>query len=317
LILSLLVALSAPHVASAQGFRLSGHVSHVTPEDSVDLSARAVVLHFVTEASGGVVDSTLTDGHGQYSFVVTTPDTTAEYYVSVEHDDIGYFSNALHLASRGSDTVRSIAVYDTSYAEPAIVLQERHIILRSPDADGTRRVIELISLHNGGHFTRISADTSRPVWQGLLPLGAFQLDVGDSEVGVGAIYSRGNSLAVAAPLPPGEKQVLFSYIVPRAGEQLEFPVDQPIARLTISIEDTTATATGRALALYGIETVGESLFKRYDAENVPAGIPVVVHFETPFVSIERLQLIVVLGAILVLAGTLAWWMRRNRAPNAA
>jgi hypothetical protein len=188
---------------------------------------------------------------------------------------------------------------------------ERHIIVRSADVDGTRQIIELIALRNSGRLTRIAADTANPAWQGMLPSNAFQLAIGESEVGVGAVYGRGNSLAVAAPIPPGEKQVLFSYVVPRVGDLLEFPVDQLTNRLTISIEDTTAIASGRRLALYGIEEVSGVRFKRYDAAEVPAGTLISVRFETPFASVARLQFAVVLGAVVALVGTLTWWMRRN------
>ena len=266
-------------------------------------------------AGGGVVDSGQTDRRGRYELLVPTPDTTAEYFVSVEHDAIGYFSSALQLRREGADSVPTIVVYDTSYADPDVELLERHIIVRSQDVDGTRQVIELISLRNSGRCTRIAADTSTPSWQGALPANAFQLAIGESEVGAGAVYARGNYLAVAAPIPPGQKQILFSYIVPRVGGLLEFPVDQPTARLTISVEDTSATASGSRLALYGIEEVSGVLFKRYDATGVPAGTSISVQFETPVVSVARLKFVVVFLAILALAGTLAWWMRQNAAPN--
>jgi hypothetical protein len=266
-------------------------------------------------AGGGVVDSGQTDRRGRYELLVSSPDTSAEYFVSVEHDDIGYFSSALHLAREGADSVPTIVVYETSYADPDVELQERHIIVRSQDVDGTRQIIELIALRNAGRLTRIAADTSTPSWQGVLPVNAFQLAIGESEVGSGAVYGRGNYLAVAAPIPPGQKQILFSYIVPRVGDLLEFPIDQPTARLTISVEDTTATASGSRLALYGIEDVSGVLFKRYDATGVPAGTSISVQFETPFVSVARLKFVVIFLAVVALAGTLAWWMRRNAAQN--
>ena len=288
---------------------------HVTPDDSVVLTNRAVVLHEVREVGGGAIDSVRTDRSGRYGFVVSAPDASAEYFVSVEHDDIGYFSSALSLVAGGADSVPTIVVYDTSYVVPEVRLQERHIIVRSPDIDGTHQIIELISLRNSGRLTRISADTAHPTWHGVLPENAFQVAVGESEVGVGAVYSRGNSLAVAAPIPPGQKQVLFSYIVPRTGDLLDFPVDQQTNRLTISIEDTTATATGSRLALYGIEDVSGVLFKRYDAAEAAAGTSISIRYQTPFASIARLKFAVVIGAILALGGTLVWWMRRNSARN--
>ena len=295
----------------AQGSRLNGRVYHATPDDSVVLSDRSVVLHEVGELGGSAIDSVYTDHNGRYRFVVFSPGMSSEFFVSVEHHDVGYFSSALHLVPEGAVTVPPIVVYDTSYARPNIVLHERHIIVRCEDIDGTRQVIELIALRNSGWFTRIAADTSSPVWQGALPSNALQFAIGESQVGVGAVYRRGDSLAIAAPIPPGEKQVLFSYIVPRIGDLLEFPVDQPTTSLTVSLEDTTATAVGRGLALYGVEEVGGVVFRRYEAAGVPAGMPVTVRFEKPFLPVARLQFVVVFGAVLALVGTLTWWMRRN------
>lgn len=259
-----------------------------------------------------MIDSTYTDRAGRYRFFVAEPDTAAEYFVSVEHADIGYFSGVLSVATRGSGSVSPIVVYDTSYASPRISLRERHVIVRSAEEDGTRQLLELITLRNGGHLTRIAADTANPVWQGSLPAGAFGLTVGESEVGRGAVYRRGPALAVAAPIPPGDKRLLISYIVPSPGGAIDVPVDQATARLTVSLEDTSGTVEGGGLALYGIETVGDAYFKRYDAMGVPASTMVYVRFREPFLTIDKLQLFVVLIVALGMAGTLIWWVRRQR-----
>ncbi len=301
---------------AAQGFELSGRIYHATSQDSVALPARTVVLHEVDDTGGAAIDSTDTDQAGWYRFFVAEPDTTAEYFVSVEQADIGYFSRVLRLAAVGSDTAPPIVVYDTSYASPRISLRERHVIVRSAEEDGTRQFVELITLSNSGHLTRIPADTANPVWQGSLPAGAFGLTVGESEVGRGAVYRRGSALAVAAPIPPGDKRFLISYIVPRAGGVLEVPVGQATPRLTVSLEDTTGTVDGGGLAFYGIETVGGSYFKRYDALEVPASTTVYVRISQPFFSIDRLQLVVVLIVALGMAGTLLWWIRRQRLVSA-
>lgn len=286
---------------------------HVTQDDSVGLSGRAVVLHEMSDSAGAAIDSMATDRQGQYRFVIGSPDITAEYLVSVEHDDIGYFSSVLRLAPSGGDTVPPIVVYDTSSAAPPISLRERHVVIRNEEPDGTRQVIELIALRNDGRFTRIAADTSNPVWECALPPGAFQLAVGESEVGAGAVYFRENKLAVAAPIPPGEKQLLVSYLIPRVNGTLSLPVDQPTQRLTVSIEDTTATLSGIGLVLYGIEDVGGAFLKRYDGSEIAARTNVLVRFETSVVSVEHLKLLLVAAATLVLAGTLTWWLRKQRA----
>jgi hypothetical protein len=296
----------------AQGSLLSGSVFHVTAEDSVALTGSTVLLHLVQGPSGAVIDSTQTDRLGRYRFSVASPDTASAYFVSVEHDGIGYLSTTLVLIPGGNDSVPAIVVYDTSYAEPPIILHERHIIVRDEDVDGSRQIIELLTLGNGGRVTRIAADTSFPVWQGILPEGASQMAVGESEIGAGAVYSREGSLAVAAPIPPGEKQLLFSYIVPRSEGALQIPVDQPIRRLTISLEDTAAAAAGGGLVLYGVEEVGGTAFKRFDAGNLAAGTILSVHFQSSVLTVARLEMAVVVAVVLLLSGTLTWWVRKNR-----
>jgi len=287
----------------------------VTPGDSVGLAGRYVVLHEMREASGDAIDSVLTDRGGQYLFLVQSPDVTADYFVSVAHDDIGYFSNVLHLEGSGLDTVPTIVVFDTSYAGPEIRLRERHVVVRSEEPDGTRQVIELIVLRNDGRFTRIASDTSTPVWEGVLPPNAIQFAVGESEVGAGAIYLREDRMAVAAPLPPGEKQLLVSYLVPRVAGSMHLPVDQPTHRLTVSLEDTTASMAGGVLELRGIENVGGTRFKRYEGSDVAVGTPLNVQFDSAVLSLERLQLFFVVAVTLALAGTLTWWLRKQRSAS--
>jgi len=298
-------------MVDAQGSRLSGVVYHVTVADSLALPGRDVVLHEARGSSGTIVDSTSTDRNGRFLFSVPSPDASIQYFVSVEHHAIGYFSSALALGVGETISVPTIVVYDTSYSRPTIVLHERHIIVREADTDGTRQIIELITLDNGGRFTRIAEDTSGPVWQGELPAGATQVAIGESEVGTGAVYEREGRLAIAAPIPPGEKQVLFSYIVPRNRGQLNVPIDQEIGRLTISMEDTTAVAVGGGLALYGVENVGGAFYKRYDAGNLTVGNQITVQFQQELFSIARLKIAVVVAVVLALSGTLTWWLRKQ------
>jgi len=289
-------------------------VFRVTPSDSVALPGRIVALHRIRAELGEQVDSVSTDGAGRYGFRISAPDTSDGYFVGVEHDGIGYFSAVLRVTPRGIDTVPPIVVYDTSYTQPDIFLQDRHVIVRSAGPDGTRQVIELLALANRGRFTRIAGDTSTPVWHGALPPGAFQLEVGQSEVGARAVYRRGDSIAVAAPIPPGEKQILISYLVPGSMAYLALPVDQPIVRMSVLLEDTTATISSGQMELRGMEEVGDAWFNRYEAAAVPPSTLVAVRFETPSVSPGAIVKWLVVGvAALALAASLWRWTRSHRA----
>ena len=48
-------------------------------------------------------------------------------------------------------------------AEP-VTLAARHIIVSAPDADGSRDVVELLTLRNPGVLSRVPRDSATPTW---------------------------------------------------------------------------------------------------------------------------------------------------------
>ena len=307
------MALGAPAAGYAQGFRVTGQVVRVTAGDSVPVQNRLVVLHEVALTGGRPVDSTYTNRQGRYRLLAQTLDTTVSYLVSVDHDGIGYFSTPLQTSGQTADTASTLVVYDTAYAGSDIVLVERHLIVRAADEDGSRRVIELIVLENRGTSTRITSDTSRPVWQGAIPHEAMELEVGQSDVSAQAVYRRGDSVAIAAPIPPGEKQILVSYLIPGSVEVLTIPLDHPVARLTVLLEDTTASIAQGPLVLRGMEELDDTFFYRYNATAVAEGTPLAVRFASQPLSLVAFWWVVVPLSALALGGGLWWWLRHAQA----
>jgi hypothetical protein len=270
-----------------------------------------VVLHAVNLTGGRPVDSVATDGNGRFSLRHAERDTTATYLVSVEHDGIGYFSQSMSAVGSRSETASTLVVYDTSHTEPEILLLERHLIIRSLASDGTRRVVELLVLGNSGVLTRISDDSTRPVWQGAIPSSAIQFDVGESDVSPQTIYRQGDSVVVIAPAPPGEKQVLVSYLVPANVEELSIPIDHPIERMNVMLEDSSATIAAGPLEFRGFEQLDQIPFFRYSASPVLPGTEVSVSFGGPGWSLMQLWWIVIPLAALSLVTGLWWWLKRN------
>lgn len=275
------------------------------------------VLHQVSLRGGAPVDSGRTDGGGRYQVRAAVRDTATVYIVSVTYAGIAYFTRPLH-ARRGAvaDTAETLAVYDTSSASPVVEVAQRHVIVRRPEADGSRQVLELLVLRNAGARTRIAPDTARPVWQGALPRGAIRLEVGESDVSAEAVYRRGDSIAVAAPVPPGEKQVVVSYVLPRARRALDLRVDQPMERLNVLVEDSAATLVGDALDRLGSETIEGTSFVRFARNDVPAGAHVVVNFPgAGFSAGNYWWLVVGLAGAALLGGLVLAW--RRTLPTAA
>jgi hypothetical protein len=301
---------------AAQGFRVTGRVVRVSDADSTPVAGVWAVLHQVTMTGGGPVDSTRTDRGGRYQLQVAKRDSTAVYIVSASYAGIAYFTRPLHaLGGASAGTAEPLAVYDTSSTSPQVTVAQRHVIVRRPEPDGSRHVLELLVLRNAGARTRISPDTARPVWQGVLPRGALQLEVGESDVSSEAVYRRGDSIAVAAPVPPGDKQVVVSYILPRSSRRFDMTLDQPVARFNVLAEDTAATLEGDALDRMGGQSIEGTSFVRFAKNDVGPGVHVVVAFTRGAASLASWWWLVVgLAAAAMLGGLLVVWRRTRLVP---
>ncbi len=294
---------------------MTGTVEHVSGDGSAPLVGHRVVLHSVTLESGQPIDSSQTDRAGRYALFAEPVDTTATYLVSVEYDDIGYFSRPLVPVGRSVDSASTLTVYDTSYTQPRVFTGDRNTIVRAARSDGSRRVIELFTLKNGGKFTRIAADTSTPVWQAALPLQAMQLEIGDSDVSPDAIYLRDGSIAVAAPIPPGQKQILLSYLLPRGAREVPITMVGYVDRMHILLEDSTATVTGADFRFIGVDEIAESSYRRFSDGGLDADTVVTILLPPPPFSPQQLQWIIVLFVAAALATVLFLWMRKRSKPK--
>ncbi len=289
----------------------------VVEGDSVPLGGRQVVLHGVTTAQGQPIDSTLTRRDGRYDISVAALDTAASYLVSVELGGVGYFSQPFLPRQRSTDTIATLVVYDTSYGEPRILLSDRNMIVQSARQDGTRRVIELLEIQNLGSLTRITDDTSTPVWQAALPSQAIEFEVGDADVSPQAIYRRGDYIAVAAPIPPGSKQILVSYLLPSGVEEPSFTAENYIDRLNVLLEEDEAMVAGPAFRFVGLDSLGESSFNRYAAGGVEPGAVVTLSLPRPPRAPRVLSGAVVLLTAVVFVAAFWWWMGKRRNPAVA
>ncbi len=292
---------------------MSGRVLLGGAPDSVPLGGAWVVLHEVSPRGGAPVDSVRTDPGGRYRVGIPVTDTTAIYLVSVGHHEISYFSRPIHPGGR-ADTAEALVVFDTSAVGPAIFLAQRHVAVREPEPDGGRRAIELLVLENRGTRTRIAADTLHPVWWGLLPPGVVAFEVGESDVSAQAVFRRGDTLIVVAPMPPGEKQLVVTYVLPRAMREFSLPVNPATDLFNVLLEDTAATLVAGPLELREKEVMEDVVFARYEARGVPSGAEVTFRFGRSARSAAEMLGFVVGIATAVLLLAVLLWMRRKAAP---
>jgi hypothetical protein len=271
-----------------------------------------VVLHEVSLDQGAAIDSQQTDRGGRYVLRAQNVDTTASYLVSVGHQGIGYFGEPFAATEVSGDSLPTLFVYDTSSTAPPIRLAERHILVRNPAEDGSRRVIELLVLANRGAMTRTAPDSLTPVWRWSLPPDALQFEVGMSDMAAAAILWRDNVVEVVAPIPPGERELLVSYLVGPSVRAWRVPIDQEVDQLSVLLEDNAATVTGGSLSLRGVEELEGTALRRFGADSVAAGVPVEIRFP-PRVRTGSLLLwiLVPLVTLTLTVGFYRWWRRQQ------
>jgi hypothetical protein len=302
---SVLSALSVP--VSAQTIPVGGAVLKA---DSTPVPGARVVLHQVGRALQGPVDSTSADRRGRFRFAFR-PDTSALYLLSVRHAGIEYFSSPVHTNPARPDTAIRVMVYDTSSVAP-VSLEARHLVVARPGEDGSRSVLDLIVLLNGGRRTRVAPDSAAASWGGVLPRGTIGLELGESDVSPDAVTRRGDSLLIAAPLAPGEKQVTVQYAIPAGHKDLELRFAEPVSSVNVLAEENDVEVSGGSLALADSQVLQGRSFRRWTGA-VPAGGTLRVALPGRARAPEWLLPSLVAAVVLVLGG--AGWHFLTRQPR--
>lgn len=300
-------------VAQAPGsLPLMGRVVRVRGADTAAVARAVVVAHRISPSRQGPIDSVRADAAGRFRFTVAAPDTGAAYVVSTGYQGIGYFSEPFSTRERaGSDKV-TLAVYDTSSAGPPITVGVRHVVLTAPDSDGARRVLDIAQVTNPGTTTRVGADSLAATWRIRIPDGIEDVRPGAGDVSPSAVRVGAGVVSVTAPLPPGEKQVVLMYVLPRGRRTLRLPIDQPTAHLELLVEDSAATVTGGAQAADPVTLEGRT-FRRFVAESLASGAAAELRLSVGRGPEQYWWLAVALSALALAGGAAAAARRRGPA----
>ena len=296
---------------------LSGRAMRIRGGDTTALAGAEIVAHHIGTREQGPLDSLRADARGAFRFTIARPDTASMYVVSTRYAGIGYFSDPFSPKDRaGADTIR-LAVYDTASAGAPLDVAVRHLVISAPGGDGSRDVLDIVQVGNPGETTRVPRDSSAPTWHMKLPRGIASFQVGEGDVPTSAVVQAGDSLDVTAPFPPGLKQVVVTYVVPRDLTTLSVPLDQPTLRLELLVEDSSASASGANLVAADPLTIQGRRFRRFSASDIPVGETVQITFGAA--GTRNLGwLAVALSAVLLGAGGyIAAQRRRAGAPAAA
>lgn len=179
-------AVSAPTASS-----VDGRVSRPRLRALAPVAGAWVTIHRVGSDSAGPIDSMLTSADGRYHFhYARTGKGDAVYFVSASYEGIAYFSRPLVSTHVGGDDA-AIIVFDTTSIHFPLAIKGRHIVISSPNVNGSREIVEAYEIANESDQTLVSPDDAHPSWSAPLPAGAANVQVGESDISPAAISASG------------------------------------------------------------------------------------------------------------------------------
>ena len=272
-----------------------------------------MVLHRIGRDLQGPVDSTTSDAAGRFRLRFPA-DTEAVFILTARHQGIQYFSPPVHTNPDRPDTALVIAVADTSSSAP-VTLESRYLVVSAPEGDGTRGVVELIALRNGGNQTRVAPDTLSPTWAARIPAAAIGFVVNDGDLAA-AIQRDHDSLVVMAPIAPGETQIAVQYVLPASSSRVAIPFDGAAALVAVYFEESAARVVAGGLVRADSATTIQGRPFTIWSGPIAAGTALELQFPDTGRR-DRTALAVLVGLLAVALAAAAMLRLRRTSPAAA
>jgi hypothetical protein len=311
---SLLLAI--PAAAATDGV-ISGKVANKT-SGAVVVPGIELTLHVF---QGGVEQSqarTTTDNDGAYAF--SGLDTAADYSygISLTYQDADYASPELSFQT-GATLSQDIDVFDATDSSADIKISQSHTVVRTQASD--IEVLEVYLVENTGVHTYVGSQVvptlnrKETLRFSVLP-GATSIIPQTGLMEQYLSIEQGDLVDTMA-VPPGTRQVAFSYAVPWQGGMLfqktfVFPTDY----FNLLVENSGLKVAAPGMTQADTVDIGGVSYLRYDITGIAAGG--IVSFTVSAVVTggiaARFQWGLAGVLALALAGGVVYSLRRRPAP---
>ncbi len=303
------VTLAALFAAPASALTVSGRV--VKGSQRSPLAGIAVSLHVVRGDEELPGSTQPTDAGGAFRFNGVAEGAGLEYYVSTEYEDAFYTEGPIPVQG-GVAAGPEIAVYDVGKDFDAVTVQDHHVIVERKD-DGLH-VTEILIFQNHGSSAYLGVGVNHALPSGMrvgLPSSVkeFKPGMGLDEP---SVRLQGRELTSVRPIPPGQRPLSFTYLVPLSGRMdLSHRLYFPTRQMTVLLDDPSLRLESKQLASGGIRDQGGKKYSMYFGSNLPVGSEVSVRIGgAGFFSNPRIYPF--MAAPFVIAGVLWFAARRGR-----
>lgn len=270
-----------------------------------------VVLHRVGPDRAGPLDSIRTGGDGRFRFrYAASGDADALYFLSAQYSGIAYFSPPMRSSVvTGGDA--DLTVYDTTPDTSKLRVQGRHLVLSAPRG-AYREVAEVFELENEGVRTIVARDSTTPVWTTLLPEQAESARVAPGDVTAGAVSFRRGRAEVYAPISPGLRQIVLTYLLPADAFPVTTPMQRATSVLEVLLEEPRASVEGARLNEVASAPIDGRMFRRFLAQDVPASAVLKIGAPAPVESNRSAMRTVSIIVAMTMAGAMLTWVGLRR-----
>jgi hypothetical protein len=297
---------------SAQSRLATGRVTrpaadgHPTP-----VEGQWVVLHRVGSDKAAPLDSAKSGRDGRFRIRYTPFGATdALYFVSARYGGIAYFSPPLRRDTvSGGDA--DVIVYDTTPDTSGLRALGRHFVVSSPRS-GRREVAEVFELENSGFHTVVPRDSTRPVWTVHLPAEAESVSVAPGDIAAGAVMLRKGRAELFAPLSPGVRQLVLTYLLPLKGFPLSLPLEHATSVIEVLVAEPRANVEGARLREVAPASIEGRTFRRFLAQDAAANAVVRIEIPSPVGQNPWPMRVLAVAVALAMAAALFIWFTKLR-----
>lgn len=253
--LLLFTGIAAPAFAQDSGDgSIGGRVVNDTRGGSSVAGVEVTLLTYVDNALADAI-IVKTDSEGNFRFDGIDPEHT--YIVSARYLEVDYYYQ-VRFESGEAETYIEVGVCDTTDSDDAISVAVNHKIIDIEEE--SIKVTEVLRLVNDGNETYVRSDG---VLDFQLPEGAFGFEA-SRELMTDFQLLDGNVITYLVPFPPGERQLVYSYRLPKPDEDeitiplvIDYPADS--VEVMVSGEDIEVSAGQLAPAEPVVNDAGERL----------------------------------------------------------
>ena len=244
-----------------------------------------VALLTLDESKAQIVarDSAIVDEEGRFEFTgfPTTPGLT--YRVAAND---GLFTPSVDLSDAADWSNVELVIYERTRALDDLWVASYSLLVPSIDARSrTMGVLGAIDLRNEGDTVWLP-DLTDPALTGLqllrfsLPAGFSDLSV-ESDLPPGNVMEIGTGFALSTPAPPGEFNILFSFLLAYDGNGFEFPLNLPFGanEVRFMMPEEGITITGEGLGPPRTTVVNDRTFTIVEGSGFERGTRINVTFD--------------------------------------